>query len=614
MSKIRINSISVKNYRSFGEQQNFVFPPSDYKKPVAIVGYNNSGKTNLMNAILYGLNYNFVSKDTFALNDFHNRKIENEPYLLLNASSSSEQKFDGEKRANLTGYHRLKIFVDGDEIEGSKIESLKSLDPVTRYNGDVVDDTNWDAFGATRYFNIFFINFHNIKEEIVTNKTSWGNIKSFLGKHIQKVVDSDDSMLEKKEAFNNALLDSTDEVLEGSKLQEFIQKIKVNYTNNLRDNDCEVKFGLPNYEDIFLQMMFMIGLNGDKENLVPINHFGDGYISMFVMAVIQAIAETNTEDECLFLFEEPESFLHENHQEYFYKTVLCGLAEKGHQVIYTTHSDKMIDPFDTKGLIRLEQDEKNQTICKYNETKEFTPEQIDEDTGEIINMSRYNEFIKTIEPNLNRILFSKKVILVEGPNDVLVYKTAIKNKVLELVQDNAEIINKERYAETYLNFHNISIICHHGKGTAQYLIQLCEWFKLDYYVINDWDFETNFIADVSKSFDELKALPVWASIAQEKNSKGENYSEATLKKMIGTNRNLVASAKEGQIHFNVKKLETVIGYESNDKNSLSIWELLNSDDFAFDTQLFPESLERFLELKESEPDEIIAEEENDLPF
>lgn len=610
MSKIRINSISVKNYRSFGEQQNFVFPPPDYKKPVAIVGYNNSGKTNLINAILYTLQVNFVSRDTFGLNDFHNRKILNIPEIQLSAISSSELKFDGDKRASLSGYHRLNIITDGDLIVGSKVESLNSLSN----NANGYPDINYQAFGASKYFNIFFINFHNIKEEIVTNKTSWGNIKSFLGKHIQKVVDSDDSMLEKKEAFNNALLNSTDEVLEGSKLQEFIQKIKVNYTNNLRDNDCEVKFGLPNYEDIFLQMMFMIGLNGDKENLVPINHFGDGYISMFVMAVIQAIAETNTEDECLFLFEEPESFLHENHQEYFYKTVLCGLAEKGHQVIYTTHSDKMIDPFDTKGLIRLEQDEKNQTVCKYNETEDFTPEQIDEDTGEIINMSRYNEFIKTIEPNLNRILFSKKVILVEGPNDVLVYKTAIKKKVLDLVQDKAEIINKERYAETYLNFHNISIICHHGKGTAQYLIQLCEWFKLDYYVINDWDFETDFIAYVSKSFDELKALPVWASIAQEKNSKGEIYSEATLKKMIGTNRNLVASAKEGQIHFNIKKLETVIGYKSNDKNSLSIWELLNNDDFAFDEQLFPESLERFLELKESEPDEIIAEEENDLPF
>jgi predicted ATP-dependent endonuclease of OLD family len=48
---------------------------------------------------------------------------------------------------------------------------------------------------------------------------------------------------------------------------------------------------------------------------------------MFVMAVIQAIAEEN-DDKCLFLFEEPESFLHENHQEYFYKMVLCSLTKK----------------------------------------------------------------------------------------------------------------------------------------------------------------------------------------------------------------------------------------------------------------------------------------------
>jgi AAA15 family ATPase/GTPase len=53
MSSIRIKSIKIANYRPFKEQQDFCFPDISYKKPVAIVGYNNSGKTNLMNAILY---------------------------------------------------------------------------------------------------------------------------------------------------------------------------------------------------------------------------------------------------------------------------------------------------------------------------------------------------------------------------------------------------------------------------------------------------------------------------------------------------------------------------------------------------------------------------------
>ena len=252
----------------------------------------------------------------------------------------------------------------------------------------------------------------SIKKEIITQKTSWGNIRSFLGRHIQKLVDSDGRMQVKKSVFESEVSESTDKVLEESALSEFIEIIRKNYSTNLRNNDCKVDFGLPSYEDIFLKMMFKIGLNGNIDNLIPIDHFGDGFISMFVMAVIQSIAESNNEDKCLFLFEEPESFLHENHQEYFYKTVLCGLSEKGHQVIYTTHSDRMINPFDTRGLIRLEMDDNNQSICKYNEIQNFNVEQIDEETGEVITLSRYNEFIKTVEPNLNRLLFSRKVILV----------------------------------------------------------------------------------------------------------------------------------------------------------------------------------------------------------
>lgn len=604
MSEIRINSISVENYRSFKEIQNFEFPDANYKKPVAIVGYNNCGKTNLLNAILYGLQVNFVSKDTFSQDDFHNRDMDNVPFIQLNATSTREQKFDGEKFACLTGYHRLKMFIDGDEIEGSRIESLNSLNEIQGYNGGPPrDDTNWDAFGATRYFNIFFINFHNIKEEINTNKTSWGNLRSFLAKHIQKIVDSDVPMNDKKAVFEEEVQASTDKVLQDSELNRFISLIKKNYSSNLRNDDCSVSFGLPNYHDIFLKMLFKVGLNGDVENQVPISHFGDGYISMFVMAVIQSISEFNNDDKCLFLFEEPESFLHENHQEYFYKTVLCGLAEKGHQVIYTTHSDRMIDPFDTKGLIRLEINESNQTIKKYNNLENFDVTTTDEDTGEIINYSKYNQFIKTIEPNLSKILFSKKVILVEGPNDVLVYKYAIKKKILEFIADDEAIINKAKYADTFMNFENIAIVCHHGKATANYLIELCKHFKVDYFVINDWDFEANELSiEAVSNFLSLELLKL-----------DDIYTMSDKKAMITTNYNLIENAGIDKIHFNVKKLESVIGYGSDNKSSLAIWKLLNSDTFSFDESLFPENLEIFLGLKGNVEEEVL-EDDNDLPF
>jgi predicted ATP-dependent endonuclease of OLD family len=591
MSKIRINSISIENYRSFGEQQDFVFPNKNYKKPVSIIGYNNAGKSNLLDCILYGVGQKFINQQSFNLSDFHNRNWDNIPYISSNIEANVVGQNSWGKDISMNGIHTTGITVDDNQIIEAKISP--------------------SFFGADKYYNIFYINFHNIKEEIVTQKTSWGNLKSFLGKHIQKIVESDVLMADKKEAFEEQITKSTNDILEGSELNKFIDLIRKNYITNLRNDDCTVDFGLPNYEDIFLKMMFKIGLNGSKENLVPIDHFGDGYISMFVMAVIQAIAESNTTDECLFLFEEPESFLHENHQEYFYKTVLCGLAQKGHQVIYTTHSDKMLDPFDTKGLIRLEMDKNNQTIKKYNDVGEFNYEEVDEETGEVINFNRYNEFIKTIEPNLSRMLFSKKVILVEGPNDVLVYKYAIKQKVLAFIEDNETIINKEQYADTYMNFENISIICHHGKGTANYIIELCKHFKIDYLVVNDWDFDTDFIDKVILDFDDLKKDEIWESILQETNKNGEVHSETTLKKMIKTNKNLLLNSGVENIHFNVKKLETVIGYESDNKSSIAIWELINSSDFNFDENLFPEKLERFIGIIH---ESVESEEQDDSPF
>ncbi|WP_437372231.1 ATP-dependent nuclease [Maribacter litoralis] len=600
MSEIRIDSISIENYRSFKDRQDFVFPDANYKKPVAIVGYNNCGKTNLLNAILYTLQINFVSKDTFTKDDFHNRNMDNVPKIVLKAESSIETKFDGVKQAKLTGYHILRIQTDGDTIEGSSIESRK----LEHTNADGEPNMNYQAFGATRYFNIFYINFHKIKEEINTNKTSWGNLRSFLAKHIKKLVDSDVPMNDKKAVFEEEVQASTDKVLQDSELNIFIDLIKKNYSSNLRNDDCSVSFGLPNYHDIFLKMLFKVGLNGDSDNQVPISHFGDGYISMFVMAVVQSISEFNADDKCLFLFEEPESFLHENHQEYFYKTVLCGLAEKEHQVIYTTHSDKMIDPFDTKGLIRLEINDSNQTVKKYNSLDDFDVEAVNGEIGELINYLKYNEFIRTIEPNLSKILFSKKVILVEGPNDVLVYKYAIKQKVLEFIAEDETITNKERHADTFMNFENIAIVCHHGKATANYLITLCKHFKVDYFVINDWDFEADeLLIDAVSSFETLEHLK--ADVI---------YTESDKKAMITTNYNLIENAGIDKIHFNVKKLESVIGYDSNDKSSLAIWELLNADTFSFDESLFPGNLENFLGLKQPVAEVSSVEVEDDLPF
>ncbi|SFC95900.1 Predicted ATP-dependent endonuclease of the OLD family, contains P-loop ATPase and TOPRIM domains [Flexibacter flexilis DSM 6793] len=576
MSKIRINSISIKNYRSFGEQQTFFFPNETYKKPTAIVGYNNSGKTNLMNCILYGIGNKFIQSNTFEANDLHNLDYENNIEIstdIAGSEFSCEKYWDKitnthKTEKSITNTYKITSILDDNELKSEMKPSM---------------------FGLNKHYNIFYINFHNIKQEIITRKSTWGGLTSFLAKHISKLVAIDTEMNKKKSIYEQEVKNATDEVLKDSMLHQFIGAIKENYSTNLRDNNCEVTFGLPDYQDIFLQMIFKIGLNGSKEHLIPIDHFGDGYISMFIMAVIKAIAESNTEDKCLFLFEEPESFLHENHQEYFYKTVLCNLSDNGHQVIYTTHSDKMVDIFDTQGIIRIEFDEKSkQTLIKYNETDTFTltmPQNENEEN--IISYDEFNNYIKFVEPNLNKILFSRKVILVEGANDILAYKTAIEKEV-ERLKGN------KNYAQTYLNFLNMAFIVHHGKGTAYLLIDLCKHFKLEYFVINDWDFDEDFIQELANIKDETQLKS--SNLYLKKNGIDRSSAE---KGQITTNWKLLNSAELSNIHFNIPKLENVLGYPSNNKSSLGILNKVRS--FTnYPESFLPQKLRDYLELNSLE--------------
>ncbi|WP_149241698.1 AAA family ATPase [Dyadobacter sp. 32] len=623
MSAIRINRLKLKNFRSFGTEQTFNF--ADAKKPIAIIGYNNAGKTNLMNALRYGL-YESVYEETFTVKDFHNCSWDNPPFIELDFMGTDL----GKDLMLPAKYTNSVSFGIGNQ-------SIKSV-------RDVLQGSNYSKkYQIKQNAAIFYVNFHNIKDEISTQKTSWGTLRSFLGKHIKKIVDNDETMKKGKPYFKTALEKATSNILHGivdiikpeeegsvhfneiaeidmepenitpvdtiatppeTELKQFINAIQSNYSTNLRDNTCVIDFGLPNYEDIFLQMMFKVGLNGDENNLIPISHFGDGFISMFVMAVIQAIAETNKTDKCLFLFEEPESFLHENHQEYFYRTVLCSLAEKGHQVIYSTHSDKMLNIFDTQSYIRLEYERVTtttgndwQTVNKYNSIDKFSPHIPNIHTGqdeEGVNIKYYTQFITSLEPNLNKILFSKKVILVEGPNDVMVYKFLIRKGVKDRAIIRMSESDSIKYGKTYLNFENISIIPHHGKSTAILLIQLCKHIGVDYYVINDWDFKTDFREELENGVD-LEAEEKWKEISAELNKKGTTHSLATLRAMITNLRKIQSVAVAEKLHFNLPKLESVMGYDFDDKDSKKMFDVLINMDPIPET-VFPKSLVSFLEI------------------
>ncbi|MFT5916427.1 MAG: putative ATP-dependent endonuclease of OLD family [Flammeovirgaceae bacterium] len=566
MSEIRIESIQIENFRSFGEKQEFQFPNEDYQKPVAIIGYNNAGKTNLINAIKLGL-YEYVSDEKFSLYDFHHCDIKRLPKII-------------------TKYKYVNSIIPQAGFAENKTNDLEFTD--YQQITDETDGRNSIKNNIRKSELIYSLNFHKIKEEISLQKSGWGKMKSFLAKHMKHLISTDEVLKTQQNSFKDKVSDATDEVLKTSKLEGFIGRISHYYKKNLRNDKIKISFEMPEYEDIFLSMLFKIGINESDDNLLPIENFGDGHISLFVMSVIQAIADKNSDDKCIFIFEEPECFLHSNHQEYFYKEILCGLAKNGHQVIYSTHSDKMIDAFNTKSIIRLEfYKDKKQTIKTYNEVGEFSPSVIqisEETTEEKITIENFNSFIKSVEPNLNKMLFSRKVILLEGPNDLLVYKYFIEREV-------ESITGNKDFAGTYLSFLNIAFLVHHGKSTAYLLIELCKHFKLDFFVINDLDDNERTIVEELQKFSDESELKS-SDLYLKKNSEERSSSS---KGNISVNWKLISTTTPERLHFNIPDLEGVINYVSRDKNSFKILNLIQSIGTSPVNLLLPTKLKTYLE-------------------
>lgn len=525
MSYIKINSISIKKYRSFdSEGIDISFPKYDYKngkwKPVSVIWYNNSWKTNLIKSILFSLGQMRISDDTFDEKDFH--------------------RCDTSKNIDVS----LDFETDFAEI------SNKSP------NWFVISKENWEVNGNVKrsYYKvakklpIYYINFHEIKKELETKSSRWG-VKSFLWK-ILKQIKQDDETTWKRLDFEKSLDSLVTEYVKDSWLNDFENSLTTHFQDILRKtkDDYIVDVWLPSYEDIFYKMMFSV--KTDDYNL-PIENHWDWYISMFIIAVLRTIAEKNTNWWALFLFEEPETFLHENHQEYFYNKVLCELA-KNNQVIYTTHSKKMVDIFSPETIIRLY----HNWFCtkKWNQLlKKFEPEMFMENQQQEIESSyeldkyiNYSKYIKSIEPNLWKLVFSDKVILIEWPMDLMTYSQLLWHHFND---------------EHFLTYNNIAIVPHHWKDTSIILIQICNALWIDYFIIHDWDLDKNY-------YDIDLAVYSWLNDDVRKTMTKEEKQQLTKNFKIYE----LIKDKEN-FHFNKRNLESVL--QMKVKNDLSLWTRIN---------------------------------------
>lgn len=93
-------------------------------------------------------------------------------------------------------------------------------------------------------------------------------------------------------------------------------------------------------------------------------------------------------------------------------------------------------------------------------------------------------------------------------------------------------------------------------------------------------------------------------------------ADRTKKGMLTTNRKLIESTEIDRIHFNAKKLESVIGYHSDDKSGLKIWNLITDPTFVISNDVFPDNLSKFIDLNKLQVAKlpIVIQQNDELPL
>lgn len=258
---------------------------------------------------------------------------------------------------------------------------------------------------------------------------------------------------------------------------ELLQSIEGLISKYLKENfpkaEIELEIPKPELKQIFSNAKILV--DDGVRDLVDTK--GDGLKRSVTFALLRSYVEysknkkkvdtdENTEDKPLeqpyvFLFEEPELFLHPNAQLILFEA-LEKLTQIGNQVFVTTHSPLFFSPRTTGTFIKV--------------TKHY-PENNQRPFGKLISVDLSKEvtikdaFQIMCYENNAAAFFSNKVLLVEGDCDYIYIKE----------------IAKKINSDWGFDYRNIPVIKIDGKGNVKRFKDFYNRFNIDVYVLLDLD-------------------------------------------------------------------------------------------------------------------------------
>jgi len=232
-----------------------------------------------------------------------------------------------------------------------------------------------------------------------------------------------------KEAFHKNA-EEIKKILKTKKLDEIEKKLLENLVQYLGLSappaDLTIHLGLPTPEQFMENLIELLIKENQFLESMNVLKLGGGYLSLFRIAALQTLAEMHEQPNSIFLIEEPEAYLHPHLRRFFYK-VLKKLADKGNQIIYTTHSTEFVDLQDYLSIIKVFKENHINTKTK----------QISKTT--VLNFDKIERKVKG--KGNEELYFSNYVILTEGQKDALTLDALLEKKGFEKDSKSISVID-----------------------------------------------------------------------------------------------------------------------------------------------------------------------------
>ncbi|QKF59080.1 ATP-dependent nuclease [Aliarcobacter lanthieri] len=244
----------------------------------------------------------------------------------------------------------------------------------------------------------------------------------------------------------------------------------------------------------------------------PIQNKGDGFKRAITFSILRSYVElANSEDwqkdkdnfkekdRFLFLFEEPELYLHPKAQNILFEAL--SKISNDHQMIVSTHSPLFFSSDETKTFIKIKKID--DAVKSYSKVSHI----------DLTDMSKKDQFQLISFETSNHAFFSDKVVLVEGDTELIVLPH----------------ISKTLNSKYDFKNNSISLVKINGKGSFKRYKDFFKKFDLNIYFVADLDVLLDGFEKLEPSEEIKKIHSDLLSLINEKVSNVEIQPLATRK-------------------------------------------------------------------------------------